>query len=83
MGLYHMDDEVDLCYTRLNDALCTFERNTDIGATLVLVPKEGWTLISIDGKPMAEDMELGPHEAIERAVAAREWRALKKAHDER
>lgn len=61
MGTYHMDKEVEAAYIRLNDALCSWERATDRGATLILIPHmpDEDIQVSIDGKPAPHLTMLG------------------------
>lgn len=51
---YHVDPDINLCMIRLNDAICTFERNTGIGAMLLFVPNVGPPMLSTDGKPIPD-----------------------------
>ena len=50
---YHKDSEVDQALIRLMDALCTHERCTGRGSTLILIPhcSDGRIVVAQDGKP--------------------------------
>jgi hypothetical protein len=47
-------DDVELALVRLNDALCSLERDAGPGSTLVLIPHDGRLSLrlSLDGKPV-------------------------------
>lgn len=51
---WHKDPEVDKALIRLIDALCTWERNTGRGSTLLFVPdhEDEEIILAIDGKPL-------------------------------
>lgn len=51
----HMDEEVEKAIITLDDAICTWERTTGKGYTLVLVPHQREEKIhaSVDGKPVS------------------------------
>ena len=53
---WHRDPEVDKALIRLIDALCTWERNTGRGSTLLYVPvdEDEDPILAIDGKPLDE-----------------------------
>ena len=52
---WHRDPEVDQALIRLIDALCTWERNTGRGSTLLFVPdhEDEETILAVDGKPIS------------------------------
>jgi hypothetical protein len=54
---FHIDESVNNCLVKLNDALCSFERGTGRKYTLLLIPnsKEEEIHVSIDGKPLSRD----------------------------
>ncbi|MFA6043008.1 MAG: hypothetical protein WCV85_00555 [Patescibacteria group bacterium] len=70
---WHVDSEVQQALVKLNDALCTFERNTCRRYTLVLIPHAADELchVSLSGKPISEDSQLKPDEAVAIAIAER------------
>jgi len=51
----HSDNEVNRALVRLNDALCTYERNTGIESVLILREQRGWFHRSVSGKPNVPD----------------------------
>lgn len=55
MSLRHMDLDCDSALIRLNDAICTFERDTGREYLLVLIPiqVDEEVHVSQDGKPLA------------------------------
>ena len=56
---YHSDKEVEKAMIRLMDALCSWERNTFRGSTLIFVPdtidEHEKIIFAQDGKPMPTD----------------------------
>lgn len=52
--LWHRNPEVNQALIRLIDALCTWERNTGRGSTLLFVPdhEDEEVILAIDGKPL-------------------------------
>ena len=56
---WHGDPEVEKALIRLIDALCTFERNTFRGSTLIFVPDRvdnvEKAIFVKDGKPIPDD----------------------------
>ena len=59
---WHKDPEVEKAFIRLIDSLCTWERNTFRGATLVFIPDTVDDVEKIifvqDGKPLPDDVYL-------------------------
>ena len=47
----HPNKEVQRAIVRLNDALCTWERNTGRESVLIIREQEGFELRSVSGKP--------------------------------
>ena len=47
----HPDRDVNQALIRLNDALCTWERNTGVQSVLILREDGGWSHRSASGKP--------------------------------
>ncbi|MBI3956446.1 MAG: hypothetical protein HY340_00450 [Candidatus Kerfeldbacteria bacterium] len=74
MGQWHIDQECESALIRLNDALCTFERNTGRRYTLILVPKASDEQIHLSqsGKPLPSDFGMSPREVLEIAMHERE-----------
>ena len=59
---WHGDKEVNQAMIRLLDALCSWERNTYRGSTLLFIPdtrdKHEKIIFAQDGKPMPDDLSL-------------------------
>jgi CRISPR/Cas system-associated exonuclease Cas4 (RecB family) len=47
----HPDPEVQAAITRLNDALCSYERNTYFESVLIIRGQKGFVHRSVSGKP--------------------------------
>lgn len=73
MGIWHIDQECESALIRLNDALCSFERVTGRGCTLILVPEalEEKVHISQNGKPLPQNFDMGPEEILAIAMKRR------------
>ena len=71
MGTYHIDPECEAAKIRLNDALCSFERNTSREYTLVLMPHNPGEkiMISESGKPISPPCN--PIETLQAAMQIR------------
>jgi len=54
---YHRDSEVNQAIIRLMDALCTWERETSRGSTLLIVPdnNDEKIVFALHGKPIPDD----------------------------
>lgn len=74
MGQWHIDQQCEMALIRLNDALCTFERNTGREYTLMLIPKAQDERIhmSQSGKPLPSDFDMSPQQIFENAMQERE-----------
>ena len=53
----HPDEEVNHAIVQLNDALCTWERNTGRQSVLIIREEGGWQHRSMSGKPGIPDHE--------------------------
>ena len=51
----HPDEEVSHAIVQLNDALCTWERNTGRQSVLIIHEEGGWQHRSMSGKPGIPD----------------------------
>lgn len=51
----HANTEVSAALVRLNDVLCTLERNTGQQTVLILRDASGYVHRSLNGKPITED----------------------------
>lgn len=49
--MIHPDPEVTRALVRLNDALCSYERNTGLWSVLILREQGGFNHRSVSGKP--------------------------------
>lgn len=74
MGQWHINQECETALIRLNDALCSFEREAGREYTLILVPKRPDERIhmSENGKPVNFDID--PRSILEDALQEREMR---------
>jgi hypothetical protein len=54
MNQHHIDNRVNDDITKLIDSLCMFERNTDRGSLLIIIPaeKDEDIVAARDGKPL-------------------------------
>ena len=52
----HPDTEVQKALIRLNDALCTWERNTGRESVLIIREQGGFEFRSVSGKPTTVDV---------------------------
>lgn len=73
MGTWHIDPECESALVRLNDALCSFERATGRGYTLILIPEmpDEKIHISQSGKPLPQDFDISPKEILAVAMQNR------------
>lgn len=55
--MWHIDSRCEQALIKLNDALCSWERNTNRQYTLILIPlsPDERIVISENGKPLPED----------------------------
>jgi hypothetical protein len=69
----HKCREVDQALTRLMDTLCSWERDTSRGSTLILIPHEDDEDIVLvqDGKPLPENTNISPARLVEIALYLR------------
>lgn len=67
MGDWHPDRAVEQALIQLNDALCTWERNTGRKSTLVLIPEapDEQICISQSGKPLPPNRPVPDEEIME------------------
>lgn len=70
----HRCSEVDEALTRLLDALCSWERDTSRGLTLILIPHEDdeEIFLSQDGKPIQDSISITPSRLVEVAMYMRD-----------
>ena len=73
MSTWHIDPRCESALVRLNDELCTFERNTGLEYTLILVPRAPDERIhmSQSGKPLSPDFDMSPEEILAIAMQKR------------
>ena len=73
MGTWHIDPECEAALTKLNDALCSFERATGREYTLILVPEslDEPIHVSQSGKPLPPDSGMDPTEILTMAMKRR------------
>jgi hypothetical protein len=74
MGTWHIDNDCESALTKLNDALCSFERATGREYTLILVPEspDEKVHISQSGKPLPPDFDMSPEEILAMAIKRRQ-----------
>jgi len=53
----HLDKEVRAALTRLDDALCLWERNTGRESVLILREVDGFVHRSVSGKPVSDSLD--------------------------
>lgn len=73
MGNWHIDEDCDAAFIRLNDALCSFERSTGRGYVLMLIPENNdeKIQISLNGKSLPADLKADPEKILQTALAHR------------
>jgi len=76
MGIWHIDQKCEAALVRLNDELCTFERNTGREYTLILIPESPDEKIhmSQSGKPLPLNLGMKPEEILAMAIERRNSR---------
>ncbi|MBU4512400.1 hypothetical protein KKD19_04155 [Patescibacteria group bacterium] len=72
-GFYHIDQNCERALIALNDALCSFERTTGRGYTLILIPEKPDEKIHLSqsGKPLSPNFIMGPEEILAMAMGER------------
>ncbi len=71
--MWHKDSKCEQALIRLNDALCTWERDTGRESTLILVPEspDEPIVMSQSGKPLPENFRITPKEMLALAMTRR------------
>jgi len=72
--MWHKDPKCKQALVELNDALCTWERDTGRGSTLILIPKsiDEPIVMSQSGKPLPENYSMAPEEILAIAMKGRD-----------
>jgi len=73
MGIWHIDQRCELALIKLDDELCSFERETGREYTLILVPHAPDEKIhmSQSGKPLPHDFDMSPEKILTLAMERR------------
>lgn len=71
--MWHIDSRCEQALIKLNDALCSWERNTNRQYTLILIPlsPDERIVVSENGKPLPEDHLATPEETFAIAMKRR------------
>lgn len=71
--MWHIDSRCEQALIKLNDALCSWERNTGREYTLILIPwsSDERMVISENGKPLPKDCLSTPEESLANAMRRR------------
>ena len=71
--MWHIDPRCEQALIKLNDALCSWERNTNRQYTLILIPlsPDERIVVSENGKPLPEDCLVTPEETLNNAMKRR------------
>ena len=72
-GAWLLDPDCDSALTRLEDALCSFERMTGREYTLILVPEspDEEIYMSQSGKPLQPNLDMSPEKILAMAMRKR------------
>ncbi len=64
--MWHKNSECEQALIKLNDALCSWERDTGRESTLILVPdsSDESIVMSQSGKPLPENFNMTPEEIL-------------------
>lgn len=71
---YHASRNVEDAIIRLLDALCSWERDTGRGSTLILIPHtraDGDIVVAQDGKPIKSDIHFLEERVFKEALSRR------------
>jgi len=71
--MWHIDSRCEQALIKLNDALCSWERDTNRQYTLILIPlsPDERIIISENGKPLPQNFLVTPEETFNNAMRRR------------